>query len=60
MYDDLKGKTAFITGAGKRTGIGFAIAEKLASSVPTCINVMTDPTTVSPGSVVLTNIGSYK
>jgi NAD(P)-dependent dehydrogenase (short-subunit alcohol dehydrogenase family) len=31
MYDDLKGKTALITGAGKRTGIGFAIAEKMAS-----------------------------
>ncbi len=31
MYDDLKNKTALITGAGKRTGIGYAIAEKLAS-----------------------------
>lgn len=31
MYDDLKGKTALITGAGKKTGIGFAIAEKMAS-----------------------------
>jgi NAD(P)-dependent dehydrogenase (short-subunit alcohol dehydrogenase family) len=31
MYDDLKGKTAIITGSGKKTGIGFAIAEKLAS-----------------------------
>jgi NAD(P)-dependent dehydrogenase (short-subunit alcohol dehydrogenase family) len=31
MYEDLKGKTALITGAGKKTGIGFAIAEKLAS-----------------------------
>jgi len=31
MYDDLKGKVALITGAGKKTGIGVAIAEKMAS-----------------------------
>lgn len=31
MLNDLAGKTALITGAGKRSGIGFAIAEKLAS-----------------------------
>jgi NAD(P)-dependent dehydrogenase (short-subunit alcohol dehydrogenase family) len=31
MYEDLKGKTALVTGAGKRTGIGFAIAAKMAS-----------------------------
>jgi NAD(P)-dependent dehydrogenase (short-subunit alcohol dehydrogenase family) len=31
MYPDLKGKTALITGAGKRTGIGYGIAEKLAA-----------------------------
>ena len=31
MHDDLKGGTAVITGAGRRAGIGFAIAEKLAS-----------------------------
>lgn len=31
MHSDLKGKTAIVSGAGKRTGIGFAIAEKLAS-----------------------------
>ena len=30
MMEDLKGKTALITGAGKRTGIGYAIARKLA------------------------------
>lgn len=30
MYADLEGKTALITGSGKRTGIGYAIAEKLA------------------------------
>jgi len=31
MYRDLKGKTALVTGSGKRSGIGFAIAEKMAS-----------------------------
>lgn len=31
MYDDLRGKVAVITGAGKRTGIGYAIAQKFAS-----------------------------
>jgi NAD(P)-dependent dehydrogenase (short-subunit alcohol dehydrogenase family) len=31
MYEDLKHKTALITGSGKRTGIGFAIAQKLAA-----------------------------
>ena len=31
MYSDLKGKTALVSGSGKKTGIGFAIAEKLAS-----------------------------
>ena len=32
MYTDLKGKTALITGSGKRSGIGYAIADKLAAS----------------------------
>jgi len=31
MYEDLKDKVAVVTGSGKRTGIGFAIARKLAS-----------------------------
>ena len=30
MYKDLEGKTALLTGSGKRTGIGFAIGEKMA------------------------------
>jgi NAD(P)-dependent dehydrogenase (short-subunit alcohol dehydrogenase family) len=31
MYEDLKGKTAIVTGSGKKTGIGYAIAVRLAS-----------------------------
>ena len=32
MYQDFKGQTALVTGAGKKSGIGYAIAEKLAQS----------------------------
>jgi len=32
MYSDLKGKTALVTGAGKKTGIGYAIVRSLAAS----------------------------
>lgn len=32
IYNDLKEKTAVVTGAGKKTGIGYAIAEKLAAN----------------------------
>ena len=32
MYEDLKGQTALVTGAGKKSGIGYAIARKLAES----------------------------
>jgi NAD(P)-dependent dehydrogenase (short-subunit alcohol dehydrogenase family) len=31
IYNDLIGKTAIVTGSGKKTGIGYGIAEKLAS-----------------------------
>ncbi len=31
MYPDLKGKTAIVTGAGKKTGIGYAMVLKLAA-----------------------------
>jgi NAD(P)-dependent dehydrogenase (short-subunit alcohol dehydrogenase family) len=32
MYPDLKGKTALVTGAGKKAGIGYAIAQKMAEN----------------------------
>jgi NAD(P)-dependent dehydrogenase (short-subunit alcohol dehydrogenase family) len=32
MYHELKGQTALVTGAGKKAGIGYAIAEKLAQN----------------------------
>jgi NAD(P)-dependent dehydrogenase (short-subunit alcohol dehydrogenase family) len=32
MYPELKGQTALVTGAGKKAGIGYAIAEKLAQN----------------------------
>ena len=31
MYEDLKGKKALVTGAGKKTGIGYAIAGRPAA-----------------------------
>jgi len=37
-----------------------ALEEAFASGQTACINVMTDPTTVSPGSVALANLGGYK
>ena len=32
MFEDIKGKTGLITGAGKRTGIGYGIARRLAEA----------------------------
>ncbi|MBU2648969.1 thiamine pyrophosphate-binding protein [bacterium] len=37
-----------------------AIEEAFASGKTACINVMTDPTTVSPGSIALAQVGAYK
>jgi acetolactate synthase-1/2/3 large subunit len=37
-----------------------ALEEAFAAGTVACINVMTDPTTVSPGSVALANLGGYK
>ncbi len=37
-----------------------ALEEAFASGKVCCINVMTDPTTVSPASMALANVGAYK
>jgi acetolactate synthase I/II/III large subunit len=37
-----------------------ALKEAFASNKVCCINVMTDPTTISPGSTMLAEIGAYK
>jgi acetolactate synthase-1/2/3 large subunit len=37
-----------------------AIEEAFASGKVACINAMTDPTAVSPGSIALANVGAYK
>ncbi len=37
-----------------------ALEEAFKSKTTACINVMTDPTTVSPGSIALANLGGYK
>jgi len=37
-----------------------ALEEAFDSGKTACVNVMTDPTTVSPGSVALANLGAYK
>jgi acetolactate synthase-1/2/3 large subunit len=41
-------------------GIRPALEAAFASGKTCCINVMTDPTTVSPGSMALANVGAYK
>jgi len=76
MYEDLKGKTALVTGGGKKTGIGYAIAGRLAVERPeeirpvleaafasgrtACIDVAVDPSVISPGSVAPANLGGYR
>jgi acetolactate synthase-1/2/3 large subunit len=37
-----------------------ALEEAFASGKTACINVLTDPTTISPGSMALANLGGYK
>ncbi|MBW1848908.1 MAG: thiamine pyrophosphate-binding protein, partial [Deltaproteobacteria bacterium] len=36
------------------------LEKAFASGKTACINIMTDPTTVSPGSVALANLGAYQ
>ena len=57
MVEALGGKGMYVE---KPEDIRPALEEAFASGETTCINVMTDPTTVSPGSVALANLGAYK
>ena len=57
LVEDLGGKGMLVENP---EDIRPALEEAFASGKTTCINVMTDPTTVSPGSVALANLGAYK
>ncbi|MBW2637852.1 MAG: thiamine pyrophosphate-binding protein, partial [Deltaproteobacteria bacterium] len=57
LVEALGGKGMYVD---KPEDIRPALKEAFASGMTTCINVMTDPTTVSPGSVALANLGAYK
>ncbi|MBW1866764.1 MAG: thiamine pyrophosphate-binding protein [Deltaproteobacteria bacterium] len=57
MVEAIGGKGFFVE---KPEQIRPAIEEDFASGKTCCINVMTDPTTVSPGSMALANVGAYK
>jgi acetolactate synthase-1/2/3 large subunit len=57
LVKDLGGKGILVE---QPADIRAALEEAFASETAACINVMTDPTTVSPGSVALANLGGYK
>jgi len=57
MVEALGGKGFLVE---KPADIRPAIEAAFASGKTCCINVMTDPTTVSPGSMALANVGAYK
>jgi len=57
LVEDLGGKGMLVENP---EDIRPALEEAFASGKTTCINVMTDPTTISPGSVALANLGAYK
>ena len=65
-YDDLLRAGLLLSRRGKGffverpEDIRPAIEAAFAAGVPACINVMTDPTTISPGSVTLASVGAYK
>ncbi len=56
MVEALGGKGFFVE---KPEDIRSALEKAFTYDVPVCINVMTDPTTVSPGSQALAGIGGY-
>ncbi|MBF0120376.1 MAG: thiamine pyrophosphate-binding protein [Desulfobacterales bacterium] len=57
LVEALGGKGLFVE---KPEDIRPALEEAFASGKTACINVMTDPTTISPGSIALANLGGYK
>lgn len=57
LVEALGGKGLLVT---RPEDIRPALAEAFASGRTTCINVMTDPSTISPGSIALANVGAYK
>lgn len=57
MVEALGGKGLFVE---KPEEIRPALEEAFSSGITTCINVMTDPTTISPASIALANVGAYK
>ncbi len=56
LVEDLGGKGILVS---KPEDIEPALKEAFACGKTACINVMTDPTTVSPGSIALANLGTY-
>ncbi len=57
MVEALGGKGYLVE---KPADIQPALEDAFASGKTCCINVLTDPTVISPGSVALANIGGYK
>lgn len=57
MVAAIGGKGFFVE---KPEDIRPALEQAFASGKVCCINVMTDPTTVSPASMMLANVGAYK
>jgi acetolactate synthase-1/2/3 large subunit len=57
MVEAIGGKGFFVE---KPEDIRPALEAAFASKKVCCINVMTDPTTVSPASMMLANVGAYK
>jgi acetolactate synthase-1/2/3 large subunit len=57
MVEAIGGKGFLVEKPGE---IRPALEAAFATGKTCCINVMTDPTTVSPGSMALANVGAYK
>jgi acetolactate synthase-1/2/3 large subunit len=57
-YVEAMGGVGFLV--EKPNDIRPALNEAFKSRKVACINVLTDPTTVSPGSIALANVGAYK